>query len=34
LPLYDPSQVVSKQDLLYGNIFDAIAHPEMSVFVK
>jgi hypothetical protein len=34
LPLYALSQVVSKQDLLYNNIFDAIAHPEMSVLVK
>ncbi len=34
LPLCDPSQVVSKQNLLYNNIFDAVFHPEMSVLVK
>ncbi|MCZ8117885.1 MAG: alpha-1,2-fucosyltransferase [Microcystis sp. LE18-22.4A] len=34
LPLYALSQVISNQDLLYNNIFDAIAHPEMSVLVK
>lgn len=34
LPLCDPSQVVSKQDLLYNNIFDAVSNPYMSDLVK